>query len=171
MKRISRIVLWLAIVGLIIPQVNTASAVTKRNEAGRQTVIVDVALTQGNLLRGQLVNGEGAARAGIQVTVSADLWVICQTTTDEQGVFAVRMERGGMYTLSDGTTSTLVRVWTNQAAPPSANDGVLMVSDENVSRANLSRRYGGLHGVLDTAAVLGAIGGVIWLAADNDDAS
>ncbi len=171
MKWTSRIVLWSAIVALLIPHTATASAATKRSEAARQTVIVDVALTQNNQLRGQLVNGDGKAKAGTQVTVSSGRQVIGQTVTDEQGLFAVRMDKGGVYALSDGKTSALVRVWTSQAAPPSAIDGILMVSAENISRANLSRTYGGLRGVLETATVLGAMGGVVYLAADNDDSS
>lgn len=56
MKRISRFVLWLDVVGLTVPQVGTASAGPGHSEAKRQVAIVDVALTQGNLLCGQLVN-------------------------------------------------------------------------------------------------------------------
>lgn len=115
--------------------------------------------------------GERAAKVGSRVTVSAGRQVISQAITDEEGVFAVRLDKGGVYTVSDGTTSALVRVWANQAAPPMANDGILMVTDADVSRANLSRRYSGFRGCLDTAAVFAAIGTVVWLAADNDDAS
>lgn len=48
--------LWLDVVGLTVPQVGTASAGPGHSEAKRQVAIVDVALTQGNLLCGQLVN-------------------------------------------------------------------------------------------------------------------
>lgn len=49
----------------------------------------------------------------------------------------MHVAKGGVYILSDGERSVMVRAWTNAAAPPSANTGILMVSDQNVTRGAL----------------------------------
>lgn len=140
--------------------------------ATAQSPIVDVALTQDNLLRGQLVMSGGQAKSGANILVSSGQGVAYGTTTDDRGLFAVRVERGGMYILKHGETSVVIRAWTNQAAPPSAKTGILMVADEHVSRGNLSSRGARLstrrYGPIESAVLIGAIGGVVFLAADND---
>ncbi len=117
----------------------------------------------------------GQPVSGVDISISSGQAVVCRATTDDRGVFAARVERGGVYVLSDGETSAVVAAWTKHAAPPSAKNGVLMVADENVSRANLSsrgRRFAPRrYGLLDTAAIIGAMGGVVYLAADDDDGS
>jgi hypothetical protein len=94
------------------------------------------------------------------------------TTTNDRGIFAIQVERGGMYTLSHGETIAVVFAWTAQAAPPWAKNGVLMVSDEHVSRANLSSgRLGlssGRYGPIEAAVIVGAMGTIVFLAADDD---
>ena len=154
---------------MVVSQFSVASAATA------QSPIVHIALTQDNLLRGQLVTRGGQPKSGVDISVSSGQDVICRATTDDQGVFAVKVARGGVYILSDGETSTVAVAWTKQAAPPSARNGVLLVSDEHVSRANLSsrpRRYTPRrYGPLETAAIIGAMGGVVYLAADDDDGS
>lgn len=146
----------LSLVAMVVSQFSVASAATKPSP------IVHVALTQNNLLRGQLVMRGGQPKSRVDILVSSGQDVICRTTTDDQGIFAVKVERGGVYVLSDGETSAVAVAWTKQMAPPSAKDGVLMVSDESVSRANLSS---GLHrltprkyGPIETATLVGVMG-------------
>lgn len=169
MRRTSKLMLWLAAIGLVVPQVRIVSAADVQPAAGQQMAIVDVSLTQDNLLQGQLVNRDGAPKAKAQMTLASGGEVVTRGVTDEKGFFTLKVDKGGVYALSDGQTSALVRAWTSQAAPPSANSGVLMVSDQNVTRAALGG--GGLGTVIGWAAVIGVVTGVIIAAADNDDAS
>ena len=169
MRTLSKSMLWLATIGMVVPQVGIVSAADAQPEAARQLMIVDVSLTPDNLLRGQLVNREGAPKAKALMTLASEGEVVTRGTTDEKGFFALKAEKGGMYVLSDGETSALVRAWTSQAAPPSANTGVLMVSDRDVTRANLGG--GGMGSFIGWAAVIGVVAGVVIAAADDDDAS
>lgn len=166
MRRLSKLMLWLAAISLIVPQVRTVSAADVQPATGRQMAIVDVSLTQDSLLRGQVVNRAGTPKAGAQMTLASGGEIVARGVTDDQGLFALKVEKGGIYALSDGQTSALVRAWTSQAAPPTANNGVLMVSDRNVTRATLGD--GGLGTVVGWAAVLGVTAAVIIAAADDD---
>lgn len=145
--------------------------------ASAKFAVVDVALTQDNILRGQLVTSGGQPKSKSLVLVSTGKEIICRATTNDQGVFAVSLDRGGIYILSHGEAATVVRAWTAQAAPPSAKNGILVVSDEDVSRAQLAHRRlwgqpsGHRYGPITKAAIIGAMAGVIYLAADNDDGS
>ena len=53
--------------------------------------IADVALTTDGLLRGQLVDRAGAAKANVPVTVYAAEQAVGQGRTDGQGNFAIRL--------------------------------------------------------------------------------
>ena len=169
MRRMSKLMLWLAAIGMVVPQVRIVSAADVQPAAGRQMAIVDVSLTQNNLLQGQLVNREGAPKAKSQMTLASGGQIVTRGVTDEKGFFALKVDKGGLYVLSDGQTSALVRAWTSQAAPPSANTGLLVVSDQNVTRATLGG--GGLGTILGWGAVIGVVTGVIIAASDDDDAS
>lgn len=168
MRKLSKCMLWLAAIGLVVPQVRVVSAADAQPGARHQTPIVDVSLTQDSLLRGQVVNGEGTPKASTQVTLASSDGIVARGVTDEQGIFALKVDKGGIYSLSDGESSALVRAWTSQAAPPSANSGILMVSDQNVTRAALGG--GGLGTCIGWAAVIGVVTAVI-IAATDDDAS
>jgi hypothetical protein len=165
MKHLNYVMLWLAIIGLVVPQVGIASAADPVAKAG-QVTIVDIALTQDNLLRGQVVNSEGTPKAKAKVTLASSGRVVAQTVTDDQGVFALQVARGGVYVLSDGEASAMVRAWTKAAAPPSTNSGILMVSDQNVTRGGMA---GGLGNVIGWTAIALVVTGVIIAATDDDD--
>ncbi len=153
-----------------------ATLISMASAANAQIPIVDVALTQDNVLQGQLVTKSGQPKSDSLVLVSNGQDAIRRATTSDQGVFAVNLHRGGIYVLSHGEAVAVVRAWTSQSAPPSATGGILVVSDERVSRAHLSSNRLGLwsghrYGPVTTAAIVGAMGTVIFLAADNDDGS
>ena len=91
MEHLTHVMLWLATIGLVVPQVGIASAAdpvpkADQDQVARQVTIVDVALTQDNLLRGQVVNGEGTPKAKAKVTLASSGRVVAQTVTDDQGV-------------------------------------------------------------------------------------
>jgi hypothetical protein len=173
MKYVSRIMLWLATAGLMVPQLGYAGVAEASSPeiaaAPQQVQIVDIALDGNHLLRGQLVDRQGIGKSDCQVRLLNGREVVGEAVTDHQGVFGVPVERGGMYTLSDGEASAMVRVWTQQAAPPSAKDSVLMVSDPELARGRLGR--GGLDTLIGWAAILGVTAAVIWAVTDRKDGS
>jgi hypothetical protein len=171
-KTVSRTMLWLALVGLLLPpvrQVSAADHTAPPPTASQSPQLVDIALTSNNLLQGQLVDRQGVPKANTTVQLSGGSKIVGEGISDEQGVFRIPVERGGVYALSDGETSALVRVWTQQAAPPSAQPAVLMVSDPELTRGALGR--GGMDTVIGWAAIIGVTAAVIWAISDRKSGS
>ena len=95
--------------------------------------VADVTLKCGGVLQGQVVDqaGLGMADAFVQLTNAHQQW---QTETDVQGRFSIANLRGGSYQLQAGGQSQILRAWTANTAPPSANQGVLFASSADVVR-------------------------------------
>ena len=132
-------------------------------------------LAENGMLRGQLVNREGTAKAKRTVMLIAAGHVVAQGVTDQNGNFAIPLAKGGVYTITDGETGAVLRVWTTAAAPPTAQGGILLVSDSTLARGNIGEGYVELaeHPWLTGLGLL-AIGGTVTaivIAADDDDAS
>ena len=150
--------------GLLLPQAlhaQTAQTIAEQNS----TIISDVALESGGVLRGQVVNAEGAAEAGLEVIIEARGQQIARTTTDEQGNFAVSKLRGGTYGVRVGEQVAACRVWAPNTAPPSASPGLLLVTG-TATRGQLGivRQYG--PGAL---IVLGGLGAIIAISVSNNN--
>jgi hypothetical protein len=173
MKMASQIMLWLAVAGLVLPPAGHSSAsdtpASQTQAASPQAPLADVALTSDNILQGQLLDRQGSPKTATKVQLTSGAKVLSECMTDQQGAFRIPVERGGVYTLSDGEASALVRVWTHDAAPPSAKPAVLMVSDPELTRGSLGR--GGLDTVIGWAAIIGVTGAIIWAIADRKSGS
>ena len=161
--------LALACTGMVAPQISLAAQPAPQAPVV-QVAVTDVVLHEGNMLAGQLVNAAGAPLANAPVTVSQGTRVIAATHTTNDGVFAVRDLKGGVYTVDAAGTQGVYRVWTANMAPPTAKPAILMVQG-NATRGQF---VGGILGLstTTTAIVGGGIvaGGVViydWL----DDAS
>jgi hypothetical protein len=168
-RTISRTMLWLAVVGLLVPHAGQVSAADRTAAPAPQAQLVDIALTANSVLQGQLVDRQGAPKAGTKIQLSSGTEILAEGVSDPQGAFRIPVERGGIYTLSDGEASALVRVWTQEAAPPSAKPAVLMVSDPELTRGALGR--GGMDTVIGWAAIIGVTAAVIWAIADRGSSS
>ncbi len=172
MKYFTRTLLWLATWGIIAPQMSFAAAgapTADAQPAVSQARVVDIALDDAHVLSGQLVDAQGIGKNDCWVRVLSGDQVIGEALTDYQGAFAISVPRGGVYTLSDGEATALIRVWTAQAAPPSAKPSVLMVSDPELARGRLGR--GGLDTLIGWAAIIGVTAAVIWAVTDSSDGS
>ena len=95
--------------------------------------------------------------------------IVAKTVTDDQGAFALKVAKGGVYVLSDGEASAMVRAWTKAAAPPNTKSGILMVSEREIARGQPGN--GTLGAIIGLVAIGGVITAVIIAAADDDDAS
>ena len=179
MKSLSRMMLWMAALGLLFPRLSpvmadeTQPATGKRHAA--QASVVDVKLDDNGMLRGQLVNRDGTTKAKRTVMLIAAGHAVAEGVTDHNGHFAIPLAKGGVYTITDGEAGAVLRVWTNAAAPPSAQGGILLVSDSTLARGNIGEGYVELaeHPWLTGLGLL-AIGGAVTavvIAADDDDAS
>ena len=163
MKALSRTLLWLAALGLLVPPLGTASAAgpqTLPAANSSQVAIQDVALTADGQLRGQVVDRTGTAKVNSPVSLLSEDREVAKATTDQQGQFAIPLAKGGVYQLRTTEGAALLRVWTNQTAPPSAREGVLLVSDREIVRGNLGER-----GMLLPLIVVAGVAAVLVAAA------
>jgi hypothetical protein len=158
--------------GILLPH----AAITHASETARANrqveTIRDLALGTGGTLNGQLVNKDGLPNRGATVSIIRDGNAIASVKTNDKGMFTFAGMSGGVYGISSGKATGVVRAWSHQTAPPAASKGILLVpSDLTVRGQNLlsglSPAQIGLGGLL----VLGVAGTIIAIVIDNADAS
>lgn len=177
-----KLVLALASVGLVLPQTGLSQAGETTVPAAQRNIetIADVSLNAQGKLIGQLVDRQGKGKANAVVTI-ANLQgeVVAKAKTNDQGLFGVELQKGGVYTLAGTQSNAAIRVWKQQAAPPSAHQGVMLVDDAQVVRGQQveveSEEVHGTRGRLGRVLLLGAAAGltgvIIADALDQEDAS
>lgn len=121
-------------------------------------VVHDVALANGGVLRGQVIDQQGAPLARTAVSVSSSGREVASTQTDTDGNFAVGNLCGGNYTVVAGEGEGAYRAWAEKSAPPQAQPGVLIVSGREVNRGQSG---GGIWRRPGTLVALGIIGGIV----------
>ncbi|QDU87682.1 hypothetical protein Pla175_10480 [Pirellulimonas nuda] len=127
---IHKLAIALALGGMMIPQ---AALAAPAPVASHQAVVVsDVALRAGGVFVGQVVDAHGAplAEAGVSVRFAGKEVVSC--TTDARGVFAAQGLRSGQYDVVAGGGQVTYRLWDAGAAPPTANNGALIVTGDEI---------------------------------------
>ena len=100
--------------------------------------IRDVRLDAAGALHGQLLTPEGAPLANTRVTLGQFNKPVGETSTDQDGNFALTGVRGGTYELRSPEASAWVRVWTADSAPPAATKAALLVSKRDTVRGNIN---------------------------------
>ena len=166
MKRnlVGALAIAVAIVGMVLPQpVFAADPVT------------GVALRPGGLLVGQVVDQQGIAKSGAPVSIRFAEHEVVRTATDQNGVFAARGLRGGLYELFTVDGMTVSRLWAPGTAPPAARPAALLISGNTAVRGQWSGGpmgdfVGWIKAYPQATAVITANAIAIPLAlADNDD--
>jgi hypothetical protein len=110
----------LATLGLCLPEVALAAL------SPTPPAVVDIAMADGGVLHGQVVDLQGGSTTGIPVSVRAQNQEIVRTTTAKDGQFAVQGLRGGVYQVAAGEGQGVYRLWTANAAPPSAQKSAIV---------------------------------------------
>jgi len=105
-----------------------------------------VALAPGGVLVGQVIDQQGAVRAGSTVSIQQGDQEIVRTQTDKNGVFAAQGIRGGQYLVTSEDGNCLCRLWAPNTAPPAASDGVVVVTGQEVVRGQWGAQYGAQYG-------------------------
>ena len=151
---ISYLAIAVACLGMLIPQ--AALAAVPNGPAGpagahaKDSVIRDIALRPGGVLVGQIVTAEGTAQAKTPVSLQQNGKELVRTTTDANGLYAIKGLRGGVYHMVSRQTVETYRLWSPDTAPPAAKDAALMVEGNGVVR-------GQLGGILANPWVLTAV--------------
>ncbi len=123
------VLVWAAVLGFCLPQPVLAAGSTPR--------VVDVELSRGGELLGQLVDRQGTAMAKQSVTVSSGDRRIAVARTDSSGHFTVVGLRGGVYQVTAADSQTTFRLWAPGSAPPLSKAGILLVGGRETVRGQV----------------------------------
>ncbi|HEY6565086.1 MAG TPA: carboxypeptidase regulatory-like domain-containing protein [Pirellulaceae bacterium] len=111
--------------GPTIPAVNAAEAVA---------TVQDIRLDARGSLKGQLTDAQGRGIQGIPIAISQGANHRMSATTDADGGFSFAGLTGGTYQLTVEGTQRSYRMWSHDAAPPCATDGMLVVRPTELVR-------------------------------------
>lgn len=161
----SRAVIYLIIAGIAVPQVGVGIEQTAPTGV---LVVRDVELDSQGSLRGKLLDSNGKPIPNAPVQVKQNNQVTAQTKTDASGSFVARDVRPGLCEVAAAQSSGIYRVWTHNAAPPSATVAVLLLDQGDVVRGQGSNLRQ-LMIVTGLAISAGLVGGIIGYNLHNDD--
>lgn len=130
-RLVQSVLISLAAVGMCMPQV--AFAV----ETAATPAVVDIALSDGGVLHGHVVDLQGANVAGVPVSVKAKNRDVATATTTADGSFAVQNLQGGVYQVAAGEGQGAYRLWSAGTAPPSAQKGAIVYTQNGADRSRL----------------------------------
>ena len=119
-KLVRGMVALLAMLGMCVPEL--ALAVPQP----ATPAVADVAMTDGGVLHGQLIDLRGGNAVGVPVSVKSQDKLIVRTVTVKDGHFAVPGLKGGVYQVAAGQGQGVYRLWTAKAAPPSAQKNAIV---------------------------------------------
>lgn len=101
-------------------------------DAAPAIAVQDVRLQDQGLLVGRAVTSQGAARGNVKVAVAFQGKTIAEATTNQNGVFAVKGLRGGVHVVQSEGKQDVVRLWTADAAPEAAAEGLVLAEGQVV---------------------------------------
>jgi hypothetical protein len=139
----------LAAVGFLIPTPLLAGS------PAPAPVVVDIALRDGGMLVGQVVNDRGTAEPGIPVSIRSQDRELAVAKTGKEGYFAFKGIRGGVYQLVADRGHGVYRVWSPGTAPPAAQEGALLVNGDQVVRGQCAG--GGFRSFITNPLVIAGI--------------
>ncbi len=130
---VNGVMVGLAAIGFLIPQPLLAAAPPSA------VPVVDVALREGGLLLGQVVDEQGVGLGNVPVSLRSQDRELAAGKTNQDGTFGFKGLRGGVYQIVADQGQGVYRVWTVGTAPPAAQDGALVVSGNPVVRGQECR--------------------------------
>ncbi len=172
MRRIVRCaIVVLTLGGIVAPQAIRAEPLRRNSGQANANAerVVDVALHDGGVLVGFLLNPQNVPVTDSDVLIHRQGQLVAKTTTNEQGRFVVAGLRGGAYEIVCDGDLAAVRAWAPGTAPPNALQTVLVVTHDDVIRGQTEgdsgvSLSGGITGSpdLDSAIIGAGFGLGIW---------
>ena len=158
LTQVKRSMLAGAMLGLLLPPAAFAG------NRHHNSPIRDVALQQGGTLRGEVLSAEGQSAVGKTISLATNGEVVADTIVGPDGKFVIGGLRPGVYSVSVGQSQSVLRLWSENAAPPAAAQELLLVDQQ----AQVVRGAHGGHlpqwdhpilvgGLLVTAGVIGGV--------------
>jgi hypothetical protein len=114
------VVFSLATFGMCLPQIALAA------ELPPTPPVLDVALSDGGVLHGRVVNLQGSGIPGTPVTLKAGDRTVAAGTTASDGSFHAEGLKGGMYQVVTVQGQGIYRVWSAGTAPPAAQSEAII---------------------------------------------
>lgn len=152
--------LSLSCLSLALPtSVMAGETVASQKSNAPTPVATDVALGEGGVLTGHVIDHQGAAKAETQVAVYYQSKAVATTTTDANGRFVIGGLREGSHQVASGKQVTVCRFWKSSTAPPSALSKVMLVENGAVARGQSPGGTGLL--LVGGAAAAIVVGGVV----------
>lgn len=159
LTQVKRCLIVGATLGLLLPQTTFAG------ERHHSSPIRDVALQHGGILRGEVLSNQGQSAVGKTISLAANGQVVANAVVGMDGKFVIGGLRPGVYSVSVGQTQSVLRLWSETAAPPVATQELLLVDQQSqvVRGAHGGHLPQWDHPILVTSLLIGAgvIGGVI----------
>lgn len=121
---LTRAAVVLACCGMLMPRVGNAAPVGKSSR--------DIALTANGSLSGQVLTTEGQPLDGAVIVINRGGKEVHRAVSRADGAFAVAGLGSGLYELQVGQQAIPVRLWTTDAAPPTALDQAIIVVGDGV---------------------------------------
>ncbi len=106
--------------------VTVVSAADPQSPVSTDTHAAGVALHEGGVLHGQVVDARKHPVAKQTVRILSQGRLILATETDAQGRFGARSLRGGLHTIESPGSRQTVQLWAPHTAPPSASQIALI---------------------------------------------
>jgi hypothetical protein len=127
---------WFSLCGICAPAsfVFGTEATTQAKAtsgAPRGSLVRDVALAQGGLLLGQILDESMQPLAGVDVAIQSGGQTMATTKTDSNGTFAVAGLRGGLHQITTRESLQNCRLWAPGTAPPSATEHLRFVPGQD----------------------------------------
>jgi hypothetical protein len=126
---------------------------------------LDIALSQGGMLSGQVVNAEGQPLAGEAVVVKSGGKEIARCQSGKDGSFRIANLKGGSVEVAAVRVAGNCRLWAPGTAPPAAQTGLLVVAEGDVVRGQHMGRN--VPGRSNRGGVRGHGGGLLGLMIDH----
>jgi len=163
---IQYVVVWVAAVGLCVPQLAFAA----KPAGAQRPAILDITLHDGGAFLGQVVDAQGSPVVGMPVSLRDGNRPLAEARTNAQGFFAFQGLQPGVYQVATPAGAAVYRVWSPQAAPPSAKPGALLVSTGQTVRGQ-GLGFLGSYPLLTAALIATAIAVPIAVTIDRNPSS
>lgn len=101
--------------------------------AGLEPQDTDIALQNGGVLVGQVVDAQGKQQPAAPVVLFAAGKEVARCQTDNVGRFTIAGLQGGVVEIATTGSQKTCRLWAPQTAPPAARNGLLMVTGNEIA--------------------------------------
>jgi hypothetical protein len=152
--RIRTAVALLAMLSWLVPARRTCAQENPSQE--KPALAVDVALSASGALRGVVVDAQGLPCADHVVAVHQNGRVVARARSGAEGRFEAPGLRGGSYLVVCRDAGIPCRLWSEKAAPPAANQELLVPASAEAARGQNRFRT-----LVRTVAIVAAVGAAI----------